>query len=162
MQKKQYESPPCTSSKESVDSETLQDPLALAIGRSEARGRLRGIGYGVRCKDYLPESPEPANMMRCRKESTNHPKSPEPAKMMRCRKESTTRALDEKVEHVVVRILAKGGQVLPPSNPCTPSPSEAVRRSSSASVEGYTHGSPSPIDDIKVIVVASKHHWKQC
>jgi hypothetical protein len=71
--------------------------------------------------------------------------------MTRCRKDPSRHASDEKVEESVSHILVNGGlEDHSPLNPCTPSPSKAVRRSSSTSVEGYTYGTPSPHDDSNV------------
>jgi hypothetical protein len=89
------------------------------------------------------------------------PESPEPAKMKRCRKDPGRHASDEKVEESVSHILVNGGlEHLLPWNPCTPSPLEAIRRSSSSSVEGYTSGTPSPHDDSNVSFTGSTNRRK--
>ena len=122
--------------------ERCQDPLGLGLGRTETRGRVRGIGYGAALKDYLPDSPEPAKMRRCSKESS------------KC-------AFNEEVEEAVPRKLVSGGleQGLSPLHPCTPSPYDAVQQISSTPIEGCTHGSPCPINDITISVVGSTNHW---
>jgi hypothetical protein len=138
-----------------MDNERRQDPFGVALGGRETIGHLRGIGYWATWKDffffflfflfagtwkdYLPESLESAKMMRCKKESSNK------------------RAFGEKVEDAMAHILANGGleQGLSPLHSRTSPPSTIVRRSSSTSVKGYTHGSPCPIDETHVSVVDS-------
>jgi hypothetical protein len=89
------------------------------------------------------------------------PQSLEPAKMTRCRKDPGRHASDEKMEESLSHILVNGGlEDLSPLNPCTPSPSEAVRRSSRTSVEGYTCETPSPHDDSNVSFTGSINHRK--
>jgi hypothetical protein len=56
LQKKQCGSS-YQSSQESADSKRWEDTLGEILGGIEARGRLRGIGYGAPSKEYLPESP---------------------------------------------------------------------------------------------------------
>lgn len=93
------------SPRESMHSERWQDPLGVALGRTETRGRLRGIGYGAKWKEHLPEFPEPAKMMRCKKQKSKH-------------------AIDAKVEDVVAHYLEKA---LSPLHPSTPLPPETER-----------------------------------
>jgi hypothetical protein len=122
-----------------MDNERRQDPFGVALGGREILGHLSGISYWATWKDYLPKSLESAKMMRCKKESINK------------------RAFGEKVEDAMAHILANGGleQGLSPLHPRTSPPSTIVRRSSSTSVKGYTHGSPCPIDETHVSVVDS-------
>ena len=116
-------------------------PRVWGLGRTETRGRVRGIGYGAALKDYLPDSPELAKMRRCSKESSKH-------------------AFSEEVEEAAPCKSVGGGleQGLPPLQPCTPSLYNVVRKISSTPVEGCTRVSPSPIN-ISVSIVGSTNHW---
>ena len=89
------------SPQESMHSERWQDPLGVALGQTKTHGRLRGIGYGAKWKEHLPEFPEPAKMMRCKKEKSKH-------------------AIDAKVEDVVAHYLEKSLSPLHPSTPLPP------------------------------------------
>jgi hypothetical protein len=81
--------------------------------------------------------------------------------MTRYRKDLGRHASNEKVQESVSHILVNGClEDLSPLNPCTPSPSEAVRQSRSTSVEGYTCGTPSPHDDSNVSFTGSTNRQK--
>ena len=65
----------------------------------ETRGH--GIGYGAKWKEHLPEFPDPAKIMRCKKQKRKH-------------------AIDAKVEDVVSHFLEKARSPLCPSAPLPP------------------------------------------
>ena len=135
MQKKHYESPSCQNSLDSADSQRWEDPLSVALGRKETRGRLRGVGYGAQWKTYLPESPELAKIRR------------------KSRKEEIKLDFVKNVEEQVAIALQRMGLGLAPLHPHTPPPSETARQSSNDIAEGSAHGSPRLVDDITVSIV---------
>ena len=136
----------------------------MALGGRETSGRVRGIGYG-----YFPDAPELAKVTALDRERWQKaldgiktcgpvrgigygyfPESPELAKKWRCRKVSVRHTLEEIADEAMAHLLAERAlqQGLPTSYP-TP------LRSSSTYVEGFAHGSPSPVDDITVSIAAS-------
>jgi hypothetical protein len=110
--KKRYESPPCPSSRDSASSQRWEDPLSLALGKEETRGRLTGIGYGAPWKTYLPKSPKLARIRQ------------------RSRKEWRTHAFQKNVEAHVLLVLQRMGvvQELPPLHPHTSLPPRLLKR----------------------------------
>ena len=142
MQKKYYESPSCQNSVDSTDIQRWEDPLSVALGKDETRGRLRGVGYGAQWKTYLPESPEDAKIRR------------------KSRKVGKNVAFVKNVEALVASFLQRLGLGLAPLQPHTPSPSQTARPSSNDIVEGSAHGSPCPVDDITVSIVGPTYRTK--
>lgn len=129
MQKKWSEDP--QRSHELAATERWHDDLGLALGGTEARGRVRGAGLGASWDEHFLESKKDALF------------SAKISKMM------------------ALELDRRGvGQRLPPSTHDTDilhgsteaTPSQAVQRSCTASVEGCTEKQPSPVDDITVRV----------